>query len=157
MSVRLALVTILFPVALAAQEELQPVNGRIKDSLVEAPSLRELRDGRVLLSNRGGGLVIADFATGRVKGVRGVGTGGRSSRLFALGGDSTLVLWSGGSIVLDGATVVAITPIKNRPPGPAPRLSGVDRRGFRLMPWGSARSIPRPHGEWPLSPAPTRW
>jgi hypothetical protein len=131
--VRVALIAVLLPVALAAQEDLQPVNGRIRDSLVEAPSLRELHDGRLLLSNWRGGLQIADFATGRVKDLPGVSTGGRSTRLFALGGDSTLALWSGGSIVLDGTRVVSVTPIKRREPGVAPRIAGADRRGFRLM------------------------
>jgi hypothetical protein len=135
----LQLVAALFPVALAAQQatqdpdDLQPANGRISDSLPGLSTLRELRDGRVLIASSRGGVLIADFTTGLVKPLAGVTTGEWSSHVFAVGGDSTLVMWRDGSLVLDGTTVVATTmSAKLAKKSVTPTYYGADNRGFLL-------------------------
>lgn len=68
----------------------------LAEEFTELSGLRELRDGRVLVTDiRDGRLVVADFKTGSVQqiGRKGNGPGEyrQVARIWALGGDSTLV------------------------------------------------------------------
>ncbi len=127
----LQLVLALLPAALAAQEELKPANGSIRDSISGVNWLRELHDGRVLYADNHGGVLVADFTTGRAKAVPGVKCG-VVPRFFALGGDSTLIIWRDGAVVLDGTTPVADPSVKVPRTAIAPVYTGADNRGFLL-------------------------
>ena len=93
---------------------LRPPNATHPEEFTSILSARELRDGRVLITDPGEkGLVVADFRTGKVEtiGRKGSGPGEYAgvAPLYALGGDSTLmaVSFSRRWLVLDGAKIVA--------------------------------------------------
>src|SRR5688572_10525457 len=96
---------------------LQPSNGSLTEEFEALSSIRELRDGRLLLTDRRQQrLVLANLATGQVStvGRRGQGPGEYSSppQVFQLRGDSSLLVartqrrW----LLLDGASFVATLP-----------------------------------------------
>src|SRR4051794_39209194 len=100
-------VGLLLPVAMAAQQptrfELRPATATLSEEFTSIGMIRELADGRVLItdnSSNDGRLVVANFATGAVAKISRVGNGPREfvnspRRLFPLPGDSTIML-SGG-------------------------------------------------------------
>lgn len=88
------------PAAACAQQvpwlTLSPANGRLDVELTNVRSIRELADGRVLISdNEDNLLLVADLAVDVVESRGRIGRGPRefehAGRLFALGGDSTLM------------------------------------------------------------------
>ncbi|MBL8996206.1 MAG: hypothetical protein JNL44_02725 [Gemmatimonadetes bacterium] len=101
-SLRWALVAMIVPVAipLGAQRpaliKLKPASGQHPEEFTTVFALRELADGRVLVSDsRENRLVVLDFRTGVTKAVGRTGRGpneySRAATLFALGADSTLM------------------------------------------------------------------
>ncbi len=107
---------------LGAQEvplrALKPPNASIDVELTRVHALRELPDGRVLVTDRGENkLLVIDLATGTARSIGRVGRGPGEvlhfGRLFPLGGDSTLLTdepegrrW----LILAGDSVVATVP-----------------------------------------------
>ena len=96
---------------------LQPSNGSLAEEFEALTSVRELRDGRLLLTDRRQQrLVLANIATGQVStiGRRGQGPGeyGSAPQVYQLRGDSSLLVartqrrW----LLLDGASIVATLP-----------------------------------------------
>jgi len=80
----------------ASDESLKPSNGKLTEGFSELTSVRELADGRVLLTDRiDNRVVVADFRTGRVMRIGRIGDGPREYRhafpLFAIGGDSSVM------------------------------------------------------------------
>jgi hypothetical protein len=77
---------------------LRPADATLGEPFTSVYSIRELADGRVLISDNGqdNRLVVADLASGRVRTVGNVGAGPgeyrAAGRLFALTGDSTLFI-----------------------------------------------------------------
>jgi hypothetical protein len=77
---------------------LRPADATLGEEFTSLYSVRELADGRVLISDysRDNRVVVADLALGRVRRVGNVGAGPReyrqAGRLFALPGDSTLLI-----------------------------------------------------------------
>lgn len=97
----LVIVAILFaPVAGLAQTAksvtLPSHNGRLETAFTTVTSVRELSDGRVLITDpQDLQLVVADFRTGNTKAIsrkgQGPGEYGMAGPLYAMGGDSTLM------------------------------------------------------------------
>lgn len=92
---------------------LQAADAKLAEEFTVVSSVRELRDGRVLISDeRDVRLVVADFRLNQVKSVsrRGEGPGefSRVARLVALSGDTTLVAIPNARrwLILNGSTVV---------------------------------------------------
>lgn len=86
----------LFPQAPRAIT-LRPAEATLGEPFTSVSSVRELADGRVLVSDgQDNRVVVADMASGRVRRVGNVGAGPREYRqagkLFALPGDSTLLV-----------------------------------------------------------------
>jgi len=112
-SVVASLTALVQPAMVAAvQEPLPPPNAVLSETFTALTSVRELSDGRVILTDpREGRIVVADFATGQVRqiGRRGQGPGEYSTAfpLHAIGGDSSVsvslerrwLLFDGDSIV----------------------------------------------------------
>src|SRR5688572_21860994 len=77
---------------------LRPADATLGEPFTSVYSIRELADGRVLISDNGqdNRLVVADLASGRVRTVGNVGAGPgeyrAAGRLFPLAGDSTLFI-----------------------------------------------------------------
>jgi hypothetical protein len=77
---------------------LHPANATLGEPFTSIYSVRELADGRVLISDysQDNRVVVADLVSGRVRTVGNVGAGPReyrqAGRLFALPGDSTLLI-----------------------------------------------------------------
>jgi hypothetical protein len=77
---------------------LRPADATLGEPFTSLYSIRELADGRVLISDysRDNRVVVADMASGRMRRVGNVGAGPReyrqAGRLFALPGDSTLLI-----------------------------------------------------------------
>jgi hypothetical protein len=99
-------------------------------------SVRELSDGRVLLSdNRDNRIVVADFRTNGVTAVGRVGSGPsefrRAGPLIPLNEDSTLLAdYSNGRwLLLSGSQIVRTLPADDRTVLLAPMPSGADRGG----------------------------
>jgi hypothetical protein len=120
----------LAPAALAAQqpaiETLKPETGRI-DSVSQQFSVRELRDGRVLLPDRKGKMGVADFVRNRVDTIPGLPAGA----LVALPGDSTLIASGNtGWIFLDGTRTLGMLAATNPVVAAALFPVGADRNGF---------------------------
>ena len=98
---RLLLVVVaLLPNALYAQSppvrHLQPANARLAEEFTNLTWLRELRDGRVLLTDRQDNrLVVADYQTGQVRQIgrtgRGPGEHVQLDGMFPVGDDSSLI------------------------------------------------------------------
>lgn len=110
----------LLPVPLAAQSDapkvirLAPPSATLAEEFTVIAAVRELRDGRVLVSDeRDGRLVVADLASGAVTSIgrKGAGPGEyvQLGRIWPLGADSTLVKepFSPRWLLLRAATVVA--------------------------------------------------
>jgi hypothetical protein len=96
---------------------LRPATGTLAQEFTIITSIRELRDGRVLITDpREAGLVVADFRTGKVEAIsrkgRGPGEYEMAAPIKALAGDSTLLpdLLSRRWLVLDGAKVISTLP-----------------------------------------------
>ena len=119
---------------------LRPPNATLGELFTSIYSVRELADGRVLISDYSADnrVVVADLTSGRVRRVGNVGAGPReyrqAGRLFALPGDSTLLIDSPQSgrwwLLMHHDSIVANVP----PDLPALRVvggfpSGVDIRG----------------------------
>jgi hypothetical protein len=154
----LALTVWLFlPGSLSSQTtpdwQLRARAGTLSAEFSDITSIRELADGRVLITDRREGrLVVADFPQDQVTdiGRRGSGPGEYQAlyRLLALRGDSTLIadIPAGRWLLLDGARVVATLP----PDTPAIRVillgmaSSADERGYVL---GIGRQATGPLGE----------
>ena len=142
---------VVLTTALAAQQgtvSLQPANARLAAEFSDLTSIRELRDGRVLLFDRKEErLVVADFATGLLSNIGRTGQGPGEfqsiAALLPLGGDSTLAAdFARRWLILDGDKVVATLP----PDTPAIRAVslwplGADRSGRVL-----SRGFPRGGG-----------
>ncbi len=120
------LVTISIAAVLGFQEPapvtLKPSTATLNEEFTFASSVRELRDGRVIITDsRESRIIVADLRTGGIApiGRTGAGPGEYTwvSPVFALGGDSTLMADSDGRrwFVLDGARIVATLPPDSRP------------------------------------------
>jgi hypothetical protein len=119
---------------------LRPANATLGEPFISIYSIRELTDGRVLISDNSGDnrVVVADLVSGRVRRVGNVGAGPgeyrQAGKLFALPGDSTLLIDSPDRgrwwLLMHHDSIV-----RNVPPDlPALRVvggtpSGVDDRG----------------------------
>ncbi len=126
-SLRWALVAMIVPVAipLGAQRpaliKLKPASGQHPEEFTTVFALRELADGRVLVSDsRESRLVVLDFRTGATKAVGRTGRGpneySRAATLFALGADSTLLADPGSRrwLVLAKDSIVVTVPPDDR-------------------------------------------
>lgn len=151
----LASILLLFPLStntvpqLPAERRLAPATAQLTEDFTSITSLRELRDGRVLLTDpRGDRFVVADFRSDRLDTIGRVGRGPGEfafpAPIFALAGDSTVMpvpttrRW----LLLVGARIVATLP----PDAPVVRngrfIDGADGFGRVLE-----RVAPRPkHG-----------
>lgn len=134
-------VALVPPIALSAQTpteiRLQPPTARLEEEFSDLVTMRELRDGRVLLFDRNEGrLLVADVTRGTTTNISRQGRGPGEFQLaflYALGGDSTLAADMHRWLILDGAKVVATLP----PDTPAIRAMhlwplGADRQGHVL-------------------------
>jgi len=115
---------------------LAPANATLQDDFIALTSLRELSDGRVLLTDgRSQQIFVADFAAGSVTPVARNGKGPLEysfiGTLYATGGDSTIMLDVGNQrwLLFSSARVVGTVP----PDHPAVKLAspllGSDRLG----------------------------
>lgn len=131
---------------IAPAQRLGPANGRSTEELSNVSGMRELGDGRLLVteSGREPRLLVLDFDNGTAElvGRKGNGPGEfqNAMRLHALGDDTTLMeagyrRW----LLLRGSQIVATV----RPDDPALRvtteLRGADRRGMLLTSTGTWR------------------
>jgi hypothetical protein len=96
---------------------LQPPNGSLDEEFTLLTSVRELSDGRVLVTDpRDKLLVVADFRSGSVEQIGGRGRGPNEYQiaavLYRLRGDSSLMpdLMSRRWLILDGARIVGMAP-----------------------------------------------
>ena len=114
---------------------LRPADATLGEPLTSILSVRELSDGRVLVSDNSvdSRLVVADLRTGRVRMIGNIGAGPgeyrAAGRLFALSGDSTLFIDSPDRgrwwLLLHGDSIV-----RNLPPDyPALRAVGGNPSG----------------------------
>jgi hypothetical protein len=146
---RLALFAFILPAVLVAQtpaQTLPPPNGRIAAEFSDLTTIRELRDGRVLLFDRKEErLVVVDFATGTVRDVARKGQGPAEfefvATLLSLPADTTIAAdltrrW----LVLVGDSVVR----KFVPEYPALQTAlaplGADRAHVLSIPFGKSDS-----------------
>lgn len=126
-SLRWALVALIVPTAipLGAQRPaaitLKPASGQHPEEFTAVSALRELADGRVLVSDsRESRLVVLDFRAGATKAVGRTGRGpseySRAATFFALGADSTLMLDPGSRrwLVLAKDSIVVTVPPDDR-------------------------------------------
>jgi hypothetical protein len=117
---------------------LKPANASLAEEFTVVASIRELADGRVLITDeRENRLVVADFRTSAVSPIARLGSGPgeyrRVGRLWAIPGDSTIVpdIQAARWLLLHGARVVATVP-SNDPgltPGRGGMLEGADAIG----------------------------
>lgn len=118
---------------------LKPVDARLSEEFQGVYGLRELRDGRVLISESGpdSRLIVVDFAKNTIDSIGRKGNGPGefmyAAGLYALGGDSTLMAaapkrW----LLLEGSRIVATS--KPDDPGALATylIQGADRLGFVL-------------------------
>ncbi len=139
-----ALVCLLAPVGLGAQlpreRRLDGPVTRLSHDFVSITSVRELRDGRVLVTDpRGDLFAVADFARDEVTAVgrkgRGPGEYDWPAPVLRLGGDSTLMAIASSRrwLLLEGARIVSTLPAD----APAVRLGlfplGADSLGNLLV------------------------
>lgn len=96
---------------------LRPATGTLAEEFIVITSIRELRDGRVLITDpREPRLVVADFGTGKVESISRKGRGPGEYEMVApikrLAGDSSLLpdMLSRRWLLLDGSKVVATLP-----------------------------------------------
>lgn len=96
---------------------LRPATGTLAEEFTVITSIRELRDGRVLITDpREPRLVVADFGTGKVESISGKGRGPGEYEMVApikgLAGDSSLLpdMLSRRWLLLEGSKVVATLP-----------------------------------------------
>ncbi len=121
---------------LSAERILPPATARLPEDFTSITSVRELRDGRVLITDpRGDRFVVADFRTGRLDTIGRVGRGPGEfafpAPVFPLSDDSTVMSvpttrrW----LLLHGSRIVATLP----PDAPVVRngqfLAGADSLG----------------------------
>jgi len=111
---------------------LKAQNGQLGDSLGPFTSVRELRNGLVLVAKDATGLWLGDFGAGRFEKVSGVTTGGRSATTYALGGDSTVVQVSRNWILLVGPAVSKTLSLSDSSLGPSGTVLGLDTLGTLL-------------------------
>lgn len=129
---------------------LKPASGTHPEEFTNVGSVRELADGRVLVTdNREQRLVVLDFAKATVAQVGRTGRGpneySMASSLYPIAGDSTLMpdVFGRRWLLLDGATIVRTVP----PDDPAVKATesfafGADSRGRVLQ----RKSAPRADG-----------
>jgi hypothetical protein len=118
---------------------LRPADASLSEDFSRLISVRELPDGRLLLSdNRENRIVIADFRANAVTSVGRVGSGPsefrRAGPLIELEGDSTLLADPGNGrwLILSGTRIVATLPGDDRVVAMAPVPAGADRAGHVL-------------------------
>lgn len=125
----------------AAHPQLVTATGRIDEEFTRILSVRELRDGRVLIADdQEKRLVVADLRSGAVRAIgrtgRGPGEYEQPGRLIAAGGDTTLMQDGGNTrrwLVLAGDSIVATTaPDQPVIVATAGSLNGADARGYVL-------------------------
>ena len=117
----------------AGPRALQPVNATLEHEFTSILSMRELRDGRVLIADEGDNrLVVANVSTGQVAGVGAVGAGPGEfegvGRLLSLPADSTLLVDQGNGarwLLLVGTQIVATI----SPPDSALQIAGANLSG----------------------------
>jgi hypothetical protein len=132
----LIIATIGAPLLLASQEStpgLSTANAELGEGFERIASVRELSDGRVLMTNHiDFHLSLADFQTGLTRRIGTVGDGPseyrRAGWLFALGGDTTIMtdLQTRHWFVLNGGGIVQVM---DNARGSAVELLGPDLRG----------------------------
>jgi hypothetical protein len=122
--------------------QLRPADGEIAEGFSVISSIRELGDGRVLISDeKETRLILADFRSGSVTtlGRRGRGPGEyqQVARLWAVAGDSTLHKepFSARLLMLDGARIAQTVGLADRALAfiASERLLGVDHRGGMIV------------------------
>jgi hypothetical protein len=143
-ALQLTYLPLLFAIS-AAKAQVTPTlrlgaaNSILEERFLGVGRVRELADGRLLLVQPGNEpkLIVADFATGAVELIgrtgRGPGEYERASGLFALGGDSTLMI--GGFtrwLLLVGSRIVLTTPPTDRAVLASAIPRGADRFGLVL-------------------------
>ena len=123
-----------------AERRLAPVTGQLSEEFVSITSIRELRDGRVLITDpRGGRLVLADFGADRLDtiGRRGRGPGEYDLvwPIWPLSEDSTLMPLPASRrwILFDGARMVSTLSPDAHIVREGLFLHGADRLGRVLM------------------------
>ncbi|HEX7024354.1 MAG TPA: hypothetical protein VF187_06015 [Gemmatimonadales bacterium] len=118
MRIRTGMLAVLLPAVAAGQAvpavRLGAATGRLEAEFTSISSVRELHDGRVILSDpRDRGLVLVDFRTGRVEAIgrkgQGPGEYGLAGPVRATRGDSSIMfdLTSRRWLMLDGPRIVA--------------------------------------------------
>ncbi len=121
---------------------LQPANARTEAQFQRINSVRELSDGRVLISDEGeNNVFVVEMRTGTAKGIGALGGGPtefrRAGRIWPLGGDSTAMVEANGRrwLLLDADRFVTslpgTTPVLIATLGQ--RLYGTDRLGRVLV------------------------
>ncbi|HLA89562.1 MAG TPA: hypothetical protein VJL28_03900 [Gemmatimonadaceae bacterium] len=122
------------------QITLKPADAKLAEEFTSLTSVRELSDGRVLISDgRENRIVVADLSTGQViqVGRKGGGPGEYQyvTAIRAIAGDSSLMadMLSRRVLLLDGARIVVASPPDN-PVMTVTRglITGADRNGFVL-------------------------
>jgi hypothetical protein len=121
--------------------QLAPATATLEEEFTRILSVRELADGRVLISDPSEKrIVVADLRTGTVRTIGRVGGGpgefAEPGRLFALPGDSSIMQDQGNTrrwLLFAGDSIVAILP-PDHPVILATRgsLQGADGRGYTL-------------------------
>jgi hypothetical protein len=119
------------PAASQVSRPLSPANASLSEEFVSIRSVRELADGRVLISDASPAvtrLVVADLARGRVRQIGRTGSGpweyGIAGKLLALAADSTLLVDESRGLrwlLLRGDSIVLTVP----PDDPGLRAAGV--------------------------------
>jgi hypothetical protein len=117
---RIPVLALLLPIVGSAQApvtiRLDAPDARLNQEFSDLVALRELADGRLLLSDRKEErLVVADLTTGQVRDISRKGGGPGEFELFVLkllplGGDSTLAVDLNRWLVISGDSVVATLP-----------------------------------------------
>lgn len=128
---------------------LKPANARLDDGFTFVSSVRELSNGRLLLTDeKENRLQVADFASGQTRPIGRIGSGPgeyrQVGRLWALGGDSTLIAdpFTRRRLVLNGEKIVA-TRATDGGMTESGLVLGADRTGFVAT---SVHSL-RPNGK----------
>ncbi len=133
---------------------LGPAIGALDHEFTRIASVRELRDGRVLVSDDGENrLYVVDLVRGDVSSIGSVGEGpgeyARVGRLIALPADSTILLDPGSGsrwLLLSGARIVAtVVAPDSAVVATRTALYGADRSGHVLA-VRSARRVREPNG-----------
>lgn len=133
------------PSVLSAQ--LPPPAATLEEEFTRILSVRELTDGRVLVSDdRDNRLVIADFRAGAVRSIGRIGRGPNEfeqpNRLFATRGDSTLMQDQGNPrrwlVIADDSIVATLPPDHPAITTSGGSLHGADALGYVLSRRGGA-------------------